>query len=953
MVDIETPNNSSSGSEPYGGRIHPSYSRKSPRFGWDINRLLNATAVWSIILFWVWICFYWILQYAPMPLIHEPGSKSNDYKYTDIVVGAVQNAMCPSDSSGEPISSCVWYFPAFICFTIVAVLVRRTSFRPHPTRFRLAGDMDFVLFSWIAIAIPLIIFFCFYMYKKWPSDGRAGYDTQAEWIAALAGTFANRIGFLGFWFLTFFMIPATRHGPILAALGWHPYHACTIHMFCGWGSFWSSWIHFVCYIIKYSVSTYDFPNYHYIFPPAMCFTWNTKDGGAVNATTGDILYTDDGMPEPPDGYENCGKFFSGFYGTIAITFFTILVVASMKHVRRYRYQVFYFTHIICAPLFILFVSMHWKLTYQYFWPSLFYYFATQAPYLLQHNRNTIRNYGMKITGVMDIPCRQSPKKKEADDDKEEEEPQRSLVSRIFSPDAMDWLDEQINRQGPQAKSIEHCVSFDFAVTEQGFAQFYPGMYGNIWCPDVSVKSHPFSITHVPGQTNQLRIIFRVFGKWTDLVARSLIQLPCPGHQQQFLPIPKLMMDGFHGPNHLVGSAFNHDKVIIVTAGIGITAFLSMFTEMIEILCLQEDGMFMKRNEIQGVPLTQEFVLHWTCRDENLIKYITDEYFRPLLDRAARVARKRRGSSSNSSSSSSGNNNDNDNDASHFQGVRCQIHIHRTGPAGQKTINPSSLWLSFRDKTERGVQEIDYGLLGTFGVPWSPYRFSFGRWESLWQHIPSILMFCSILWCSYFFSIKVHFWLQNNVFDLPVALNYFLRILDFIPTLFVSFVIGWMGHVLMDWTENVQVKKNRSEYMATTTYKTDAGSIDSSRNDSSLSLIGIPEGDEDENNNSEFLAVVDTTATIAIPEAAPTFVGVNVGGKMITLLSTAGRPSFDELVETSDIAQRDSTGIYLCGPEVMVASCKKAAGLGCQLAGERLQMAVRRNKFVFYEEKFEW
>mmetsp|Transcript_63205 Transcript_63205/g.72689 ORF Transcript_63205/g.72689 Transcript_63205/m.72689 type:complete len:102 (+) Transcript_63205:107-412(+) len=65
-------------------------------------------------------------------------------------------------------------------------------------------------------------------------------------------------------------------------------------------------------------------------------------------------------------------------------------------------------------------------------------------------------------------------------------------------------------------------------------------------------------------------------------------------------------------NHLVGSTFDHDKSIIVTAGIGITAFLSMFTEMIEILCFNEDGMFIKMQDIQGVPLTKEFSLHWMC-----------------------------------------------------------------------------------------------------------------------------------------------------------------------------------------------------------------------------------------------------------------------------------------------------------------------------------------------------
>jgi len=935
MVDLE------SSEEAYGGKFAKKFTYGSA--GVDINRILNATAVWSIIIFWLWTCIYWMLQYVPMPLsLSEPGSKANEYQYTNVVIDNIKVAMCPSSLHGGSVSSyCVWYFPAFICFTIVALLVRLKKFRPHKQTL-LSGDMDFVLFSWVAIFIPLIIFFGFYMYKKWPTRDEGMSD--AAWIADQAGTWANRVGFVGFWPLTFFMIPATRHGPLLAALGWHPYHACTIHMFCGWFSYWASMIHFLCYIIKYGAGEYPasretahfeltggWKGYQFIFPPAMCFSWNGQDGGQVNFTTGEILLDDDSYnPKPPLGYSDCGKMLSGFYGTIAITFMTILVLTSMKVLRRYRYQLFYFSHIICGPFFILFVSMHWSLTYEYFWPSLFYYFATQAPYLLQHSRSTINNYGLKITGVMDIPCRQTPKPKPGDEEKVAPPPvEQSLISKIFSPAPMDWLDEQVNRVGPQAKSIEHCVGFDFAVTREGFEQFYPGMYGNIWCPDASMKSHPFSVTHVPGETDQLRIIFRVFGKWTDLLARSLIQLPCPGHQQEFLPIPKIMMDGWHGPNHLVGSTFDHDKTIIVTAGIGITAFLSMFTEMIEILCFNEDGMFIKMNDIQGVPLTKEFSLHWMCRDENLIKYITDEYFEPLMEKATRKG----------------------GDDANYQGVRCHIHIHRTGPAGQKTINPSSLWKSFRDKTERGVTEIEYGLLGTFGVPWSPYRFSFGRWDNLWQHIPSILMFCSILWCSYFFTQRVHLWLNYNAFDLPQALKYFVRITDFIPTIFISFVLGWAGHVLMDWTENVKVKKSRSEYMAKNTNKTLAYEIDDLSDDvgdGNINKSLITSGGEADTS--------DDTHVVAEQAVQKSVRGAGCNHdqpNMISFDSTAGRPDFDELLEIDDSDRHDSTGIYLCGPEVMIENCKKAASMGCQLAAERLQMCIGGNKFVFYEEKFEW
>jgi len=149
---------------------------------------------------------------------------------------------------------------------------------------------------------------------------------------------------------------------------------------------------------------------------------------------------------------------------------------------------------------------------------------------------------------------------------------------------------------------------------------------------------------------------------------------------------------------------------------------------------------------------------------------------------------------------------------------------------------------------------------------------------------------------------------------------------------------------MDWTENVKVKKSRSEYMAKNTHKTLGDNFDDSDDDEhGITKSLIRTGDEAE--TSDDTAVVATT--------------VSGGGKcnhdqpnMISFDSTAGRPDFDELVEADD-TRHDSTGIYLCGPEVMITNCKKAAGVGCQIAGERLQTAAKRNKFVFYEEKFEW
>merc|ERR1712224_848452 len=190
------------------------------------------------------------------------------------------------------------------------------------------------------------------------------------------------------------------------------------------------------------------------------------------------------------------------------------------------------------------------------------------------------------------------------------------------------------------------------------------------------------------------------------------------------------------------------------------------------------------------------------------------------------------------------------------------------------------------------------------------------------------------WISYFFTIKVHFWLLNNPFGLPIALEDFQRILNFLPTLIVSFGIGWFAHVVMDWTENIHSSKRNASI----------GYAKASLDDEEFGYA--------ENSDMQFMKSLIAPETSEVNEEQPEQ-QCHHEASMISLHSTSGRPAFDELVEASEVADYDSTAIYLCGPEMMIKSCKQAAGMGCQMAAERLQMAMNKNKFVFYEEKFEW
>lgn len=237
--------------------------------------------------------------------------------------------------------------------------------------------------------------------------------------------------------------------------------------------------------------------------------------------------------------------------------------------------------------------------------------------------------------------------------------------------------------------------------------------------------------------------------------------------------------------------------------------------------------------------------------------------------------------------------------------------------------------------------IDMGQLGTYGTPWVPYRFSFGRYESFYKHIPSVIVFSTSVWFGWAGMQQMAFWLFPNVFGFPPQLRNFIRSLFFLPMIGFAFLIAWIAHVMMDWSKNVESsKENKARAEATgktaEVQPSDEPALDEEGQAQCLmskSFIGGGVGP-----NGEF-----------VEEDTPD--GVLFENKMILLDSTAGRPDLDTIIQGS--SDYSSTGVYMCGPEKLISGCKKAAGTTCCPTGERLQNLMKGNKFVFYEEKFEW
>lgn len=83
--------------------------------------------------------------------------------------------------------------------------MRRVSIKPRRSWLP-AGDTDFVLLFCVAILAPLLVYYGFYIKKKY--SPRDDYDDDAagqkEYLVDLLGSLANRTGYLALWPLTFF-----------------------------------------------------------------------------------------------------------------------------------------------------------------------------------------------------------------------------------------------------------------------------------------------------------------------------------------------------------------------------------------------------------------------------------------------------------------------------------------------------------------------------------------------------------------------------------------------------------------------------------------------------------------------------------------------------------------------------------------------------------------------------
>jgi NAD(P)H-flavin reductase len=448
----------------------------------------------------------------------------------------------------------------------------------------------------------------------------------------------NVFGFVALIAMSVFLIPVARHSSIVHSMGWSPASAVRLHIWLGRIVVAGVLLHGGMHIYRWMGIAGE-SLMPLLIPPAGCWTMYVNNAFAPVCKNSETDCS-------------CYHHFRNLVGILAAVGMLLIGITSLDSVRRRCYSLFYKVHVIAGPLVLFFTIVHWNRSMLYLASSILYYVATSFPVLIESQSRRHRDGGVKIVSV------------------------EQILEPAFG------------------NSLKTCISLTVHASDVAMRRYRCGLYVKLSAPLISQVSHPFTISTVPGQNNQLRLIFRATGNFTGQLAKGLFH---PLHET-----PNIYLDGYLGSPDRVAQVLSHDAVALVAGGIGITPYLSLLHNIHSELS--------KRGH--GFPINK-LTLHWICRDASLIEYVTSEYFEPLLRMPNEAGLIRI--------------------VIHWTGVATN-ESHRVYPIVRDTENPQTCELISR------VSEDTSG-----GTPFTPSRFSPGSKAYYIGNLPTFLSFVTVTW----------------------------------------------------------------------------------------------------------------------------------------------------------------------------------------------------------------
>jgi predicted ferric reductase len=602
--------------------------------------------------------------------------------------------------------------------------------------------------------------------------------------------------------LAIFLIPVARHSSILHLVGWSPASAVRLHIWSGRIVVAGVLIHGAAHMFRWKALAAE-SLVSMLVPPAGCWTM-------ANDSTYEPICVD------KDTECSCYDHFRNLTGFIAALGLILIGGTSLHSVRRRSYALFYNVHVIAGPMVLLLTILHWNGSMLYMAPSILYYVASSFPVMMESRSACRRQEGVKI----------------------------AAVEQIMESESADTM-------GNNSAASRTCMSLTMYASDAAMQQYRSMSYIKLLVPELSAVSHPFSVNTVPGQSNRIIIVFRITGPFTRQLANQLLNGSSPSSG---IKMPILHADGYYGSPSRVSQVLSHDVVAIVAGGIGITPYLSLLNTV-----------YSKLSHQSHLYQTRAVYLHWICRDESLIDYITREYFDPLLQKT--------------------------NDAAGFQ---IRIIIHRTAMVASETKRVYPPLADMESQNPSGDRQlvsesIQENSLGSGGVPFTPSRFAPGSKKSYIGNLPSFLSFSAIAWIGlvvvWYFYINVQS--KKEVFS-RVWSPIFIVVLGVLVAVAVnvSSRYGWDGSdapMRKEWSAvELRDLSNRGDDMA-----------------EDIDGLGLDRG----NGSTEVSGI-----------------------RTVTIEEKEGRPTVHELLNSLDEAKQP--GLFACGPALLMQKLRATTKERC-------------------------
>jgi hypothetical protein len=461
--------------------------------------------------------------------------------------------------------------------------------------------------------------------------------------------------------LSWLLIPASKsRGPIAILFRWDPILVLQIfHVWSGRIVVIGAIVHGFCHTLRLGMQSPQIL-WSYLVPPWGCWT---------NPQTYDPLICQLSDKNRCSCYEHF-LFFTGLVATMGLI---VIGIFSMYHIRRRFFSTFVVMHHVLTPLTFVLICIHYNRAILYACGSLLYYLAACYPAWIEFLWKRFRHHPVKVVSVEKIdanPC----------------------------------------------QSHRPCVALTMEASISAIRMYRPGFFGLLSVPSISPVAHPFTVNSVPTQPHRIRIIFRVSGKFTRALEKSLCcNLLSSGEVSPELEVlttaknrlPDMFLQGYYGSGNLIERMSNHDFSVVVATGVGITPYLSLLSALIRNDGI-DDGTTKDENSMD---VARKVVFHWICRDEALIRYCRKEYMQPLLETPVNGS-----------------------------GIPFEINIYLTGSGHDAIVEDEDV----QNQVSSNNKEIHLGASNdAHGIPFEHSRYSVG--ERICANIGYCLIFSLLAW----------------------------------------------------------------------------------------------------------------------------------------------------------------------------------------------------------------